>query len=84
MNVITPQDWTRVGLGRSENKKPWIPLHEFLVRETPEVPRTMQAIATALGYPPSLHGETLLLEMPHTLVLGHKEINLKLIRKLLP
>lgn len=42
-----------------------------------------QVIAIGLDYPPQLHGKTLLLKMPHTLAIGHKEINLKPIRNFL-
>ena len=45
-----------------------------MVREDPEAPKTIQAIAVALGCPPKLSSKTLLLETLYTLVAGHRDI----------
>lgn len=61
-------------------------LGELLAREVPEVPQTIKAIATTVGYMPELDGKTLLLKTLHvyTLTIGHGEIKLGLSWKFPP
>lgn len=68
-------------LNEHHNAMKRIPLHELLFREAPEVSKTMQAIVTALGYPPQIHGKILLLKAPHMLPTGHGEISHTTINK---
>lgn len=49
-----------------------------MVRETPDTPKTIQAIAVALACPPKLSSKTLLLKPLYTLVAGHRDIKVEL------
>ena len=54
-------------LDKNPSVKGRLLLYELLVKETPKVPQTIQAITTAAGCVPELNGKSLLLKTAHTL-----------------
>lgn len=57
------------------NARSWLP---SVVREASATPKTLQAMATAVGHPPEPAGKIMLLKIPHAVVIGHQEIKLEL------
>lgn len=53
-------------------------------QNVPETPKTIEAIAIALGCPTELDGKTLLLGTRHMFVIEHEEIKLVVTKKLSP
>lgn len=51
---------------------------ELLTYDVRWTPQTLQAIINVLDYPPKLDGKTLLLKIPHALVIEGGEIKLVL------
>jgi hypothetical protein len=46
-------------LNKNLSARPWIASYGLLIMEIPEISKTKQVIAIALGYPPQVHGKTL-------------------------
>lgn len=60
----------------SRSAKHGLPPHNVLIKETSKLFKTMQAIVIAIGCPSDLDCETLFMVTPHSLIIGHREVNL--------
>lgn len=75
MDSVAPQSYRM--LNENLSARHWIPLlYECLVREALATLK-QQTITIVPGLPPKLDGKSSVLQIPHTWVAGHGEINLK-------
>lgn len=70
-------------LGENAKAEAGLPPYKLLIKETSETPKTSQIIPI-VGCLAELVSKTLLLRMPHALVVGRRETKLGLVWRLLP